>query len=301
MPRTQAFPYLRPVEDPLAACGGWMLHDADAEAVALPGHIEDWDYQVDIRLSRDVEVNRGGIIHDCGLDPDSKLTLKVSVHSPSADLRKRQVSHVLVEEVIGPEESTQIPLAVSIPGSTIFTAFELVTEIMLSRDQEPETCIVASAAGTRLWKESTRVRVEGSMGRFPVQEADLAKRGYKGCGWQLVWNAGDWDTDYFQGLLLLLNTGNPVVKKTIKDKDPMFEAMMRYDVARQLIVSGLRSEDFMSRHEGFDEDSVGHFILTLIHRCFPDSDIDHIATRFEASPGDFEASLQHALAMMGEQ
>lgn len=146
------------------------------------------------------------------------------------------------------------------------------------------------------------MRVEGFGARFPMEFADFPDHGYPpNAGWRLYWRK-DFHAQAMGTICLLINRQHErlrgIVSGAIHDpQSPAILEAIHFAVARELIVGGLNSDDFIEDTEGFPKGSIGEAILLLTQRVFGNEELDAVRQMYRNDSDRFDCQLQHALKL----
>ena len=98
-------------------------------------------------------------------------------------------------------------------------------------------------------------------------------------------------------MMLLINESALDVVDAVRSDSSSVESevlrnMIKFDVARSLIVNALNDDNFMSESSSFEAESVGSAIRSLLSTCWPAMSPSAIKTMMIESPARFETALQ---------
>lgn len=273
--------------------GRWHIDRPDTGLpVHLGNDLKGWDYNFDLHLSLSVaEVNASRIREECGLPDEARMVMSVVVASPPARYRER----VWHSSIIG-AGSFSGDVAFEISGSSLSRLVELHTEVLLLDTTDSPDVFAPSLPGSRLWGRSHRVMLEGSASRFPMEVVNFEKhlvhlRAPRAL-WYLHWNPGDLEAPAMGAMLLYLNSRQRMLVRAAEENEPVLHELLSTDVARQLILGALASEEFMQDPGAFGEDTLGRVLRNLFGLCFPGLPPREVLALRAADPSQFEAMIQ---------
>ncbi|MCX6394842.1 MAG: hypothetical protein NTY57_08360 [Solirubrobacterales bacterium] len=285
-------PYLLPQEGTIKA-GEWVTPDGRA----LPERLLDWDPATPFEAIREVAVDFERLIGECQLGLGATLAVTSEIRSDRTTLR------VLGDTItVTADSSADVQSVLAVSGSALGGLVKLSTTLTLvsSGDSGP---LAASRVGSELWRSHTfGCALEGGAARFPTSAVSFSKSPLlddKGA-WSLDWQIQSLDEPVLASVRLLINTDNPRVREAIitgstAPDSEVIRSMISFDVARTLITSALRSDEFLARYESFPEGSVGRAIAELIQTHWGESP-GSLAQRLSIRPNRFEAEIQARFA-----
>jgi hypothetical protein len=237
---SRVMPYRTPSEDRVVA-GPWMLLEGPVYR-PLADQPPPWDYTTDLAVRREVTVDLGGTLTDCGLPEDAQILLAVRARS-DASLIRRTVLAVPVTRT-GP-----VVLEAVVPGADLAASVLLETVLELGQDVPVDEPFVPNAAGSLLWRDALSVPLEGGGGLMPLAPVSFAEAGLpSAAAWYLDLGDARWDNAALGTLLVLLNTDNTAVVHALEEPDdPAAGTLMsalEADVVADLVGRALDDEEF---------------------------------------------------------
>lgn len=289
----RAFPYRRPPSDVVTA-QPWRLV-AEGDELPLPEALPYWDYHMDLRFRRSVELTASRVRTDSGLPDDAALTLSVTWTSTGSGLRAPAASvPVRGDDPVG------IELDFRIEGSDLGGVLLLDTVLVLAERCRRNTSPTPWRAGSVLWRDQHRLRLQGDAPQFPMAVVDFADTPFlNDAGWHLQIGS-DLHAAAMGSLLLLINERNSAVTEAFRNAvkprpvDRAVLAAVRADVARVMTEHALRHEEFADGAD-FPEDSLGATLHSLFRRVFPGTTVEDARRRLNHSPNWFSSDLQAAV------
>ncbi|MFN2595144.1 MAG: hypothetical protein ABR579_09690 [Actinomycetota bacterium] len=200
------------------------------------------------------------------------------------------------------EPTTSITLEFVLEGWDLGETLTLDTELFLPDDLGESGAPSAFRAGSRLWSQRKKVRLQGNAPRFPLALVDPVRFGF---GEQTPWFLEirpELDTPTLGGLHMLINENNPVVRAAVEssqgrpESDPIM-SMLFYDAGRTLLEFALEQDD---GSQGYEEETVGHAMEALITRVFPGRSPAQIRDRRKSDPAGFAAEVATALGLLAD-
>lgn len=263
----------------------------------LPDMLATWDYATDLQLERTVDVDLGLVREEAGLPESVPLALGALWAS---DNHLRGAGSI--RKLEADEPTSRVTLELVLEGWDLGETLTLDTELFLLDDLEvPDGPPAAFRAGSRLWSQRKKVRLQGTAPRFPLALVDPLLFGF---GEQTPWFLDirpELDTPALGGLHLLINESNPVVRAAVESPDGKPEtdpimSMLSYDVGRTLLEFALEQDD--ASGEGYDEETVGHSMRALLARVFPGESLAQVRARRRSDPAGFAADVAAALGLL---
>jgi hypothetical protein len=267
-----------------------MLKTGD-ELREAPAYLDGWDYNTELDLSREIQVDVSVIRRQSDLSVDTPLLLSVSVFSTSTWMRKCVFSRALTAEV------EDVTIEIALPGADLGGNLRLYTSIVLNASVGTASAFVAHLAGSVLWSDRHEVRLQGDAPLFPISVVDFERASFpSGAGWHLDIGT-DLAAPLHASLRLYLNSARSAVVAAFANAGsprPEDRAVMRAifaDVARLMVEHALNQDDLRVAVE-WDENSLGFALQNLLLRFFPHGD-DLDATRMHRieHPSDFSTEL----------
>ena len=245
-------PYRFPSADVVRA-GPWTV-ELDGRRLALPSVFPTWDFATDIVLEREVEVDLAEALRASALGDDAALVLGVLWRSTASELRGPATVAVL-------DEPSPVRLTAELPGRRLGGTLELETVLMLSkaRDAEPWT---AFRAGSVVWTDRKRCKLQGDAPMFPIEIADFRPLGLDTrAPWHLEVR-DDLDSPAMGAIHLLVNRDIETVVAAVAHAGHPDEAeakvlsAMYADVGRTLVEFALNHGEF-GTDVVFEDETLG--------------------------------------------
>lgn len=291
-------PFAVAADDSVRFTTSW--HDVTGDDAELLGEsIKDWDHLTVLRFRADLEVDTASVRRSAHLGAGAGLMVAVSAGSSSTRMRGPVWTAAVTSTR---RERLQIEFEVA--GGELGGRLDLITQLVVT-EPDPVDELGARHRGAIIWRDRHSVLLEGDAAQFPTETADLSAAPYNmpRAAWLLELFTDDLDVAAAAAVRLVVNDAHPVMRKVL-DGDASAEAVlaleaMRWDVARQLIETGLSAPEFVERDEAFEEDSFGWLLRSVIATHFPgESPRSLLALRNRERPR-FEAALQDAARALG--
>jgi hypothetical protein len=251
--------------------------------------VPDWHYLTDITVEWSLDVDLEGLTKDCGLPGNARIGAMLAWRSERTNLRG---GGCMVNVVTGPNNLTEL-----LPGSDLGGAVTVEARIVLLEPDSAAERLAPPRSGSLLWNESHRITLEGSGGRFPTTAIDFVSGGLPGgeAGmWYLDIADSDLGASATQALRLYLNSTNTAVRAVLDnpaaDTSLPILRFLRYETARQLLMSALTDEEFDDRAD-YGRGTLGDTFVTLLRIYFPGRDITQLRNDYGLHPAEVDAEL----------
>jgi hypothetical protein len=286
-------PFVRPARPP-DGFGPWLLADED-DWRPLPSHLPNWDYQTDLVLRRQVQVDIDGLLHESQLSTTTPVAVIVEWRASASQLKGLALRRVIDGSLTG-------PLDVRLRGSDLAGRLSLITRLVVAEDSSAPQPFVANRAGDVLFEDQAEIQLQGEAGRFPIYVVDFASHDLDpDARWHL-----DVTSDPAQaaagGVRLFLNENDKeIVNAAIRaaNPTPVQKRLLEWlhaDMTRQLIDRALTQDWLDTLPDCVDDpDSLGASLSALVSNLFEGERLDVLAKLRETDPGRFASRLQGAL------
>lgn len=292
-----AYPYLRP--DPSTVeVEPWTLN-IGGDTVPLPESIDDWDYNLDLRLERDLRIDAERIRYQCRLPSDVPLAICVVWRSTGSGLFGRAAF-----EVLKSNDLVDHTLDITIAGSDVGGTLDVDTMVVLPSTHDNADTLAPRRAGSVLWQHRTTVRLQGDASQFPIAVVDFESSSLPdGAGWHLE-ISGSMEAAAMGSLLLLINERHKTVADAFgnagkpRNADQLVLSAVYADVARTMVEYALAHEEFVDEAD-FDEESLGEMLLDVFRQIFGGRTIKDIRLRIRENPSLIATEVQAATEIFG--
>lgn len=293
--------FIRPPKEAVQA-EEWML-TRDGVPEPLPPMVPDWDYNLDLQVSRIAVVDSATVRRECRL-PDASVISFAAVWRASGTALRGLVDIVPLQAGRAPQK---IALRGMIPAREAAGALILQSQLLLSRLPTTVPPLAPRLPGSVLWDDAVQVALEGSASRFPVEVVDFSAVLWApvGAGWHLAWNPHDLRLPVSASVTLYINSGHAAVISAVRgaSREPGANAIrsaIYFDVGRALIHGALRSEEFMEDPDGFPEGTLGRCLRNLLHLTFPGDGPDALRSTLLERSEFFDSMLQETMQLFGD-
>lgn len=294
--RTVAAPFPMAPTDALRFTVPWQLH-TPAGPTTLADDVPAWDYLASLALSAVVEIDADAVREACHLGERSQLRVVVTASSSTTKMRG-PIANLPV--TAGP-----MPIDVQTVGHELGGRLALDT-LLVAADVERTDALSPRAAGSILWRHRKTTWLEGESARFPTEVANLGAPPYftPGALWYVDVRTDDLETAALGSVRLVLNESHPAVTRMLAgDTSPEAHATLsalRWDVARQLILNALDSDEFVERGGVFEDDTLGAMLAGILTLHWPGESPAALRQLRRTEPGRFERELQDRAGLLGD-
>ena len=296
------FPYLTATNE-CWQLGPWRRLDAGADA-ELPDRLDDWDYSVPLSLASNVVVNVSRVRKIAHLSSEDSLVLAAIWEASSTGIREAASRHELPAD-----GERSFELLLNLDGAMLGGHLTLERQIVLSSVGSGDDRLAARLGGSIILRESrgsrTTVILEGDAARFPTEVIDFGQLqiAEPDALWWLELDLTDLEQAPLSSMRLYVNGGHPAVRRALAGNDGIGElvrSVLRWDVARALILRALGHDDFCNDWDTYQEGTVGLTLQELIQRYWPGEHAESLRARRQSNPARFEYQLQARLALLGD-
>lgn len=280
---------------------GWMIGPPGGPLYDAPDVLDDWDYEQDIQVAVQVEVDFPQAAAHLGINA-SELKLAVTlVAGTGVGSLPRRLDRLKTEVI--DENNPAIMLEGLILGRNLSGQLQLSLRILLDSPPGSGNALSPKQRGARLWQIHRNILIEdGGDSRFPIELASFSEN-FQGnseryAPWLVDWNPDAFEADFGGNVRLYVNADLGNVVARFVEGDALTLQTMVADVMTQMIDVALDldgEEDLTQFHEG----SIGHQTRVWIDNAFPGQSLDSIRQLRTYKPGRFRASIL-ASADLGE-
>ncbi len=292
--RTSAAPFPMAPLDAVRFTVPWQLHTPEGPT-GLTEDVPAWDYLASLALSAVLEVDADAVSEGCHLGENSRLRVVVTAASSATKMR-------------GPVAVLDVPagpmaIDVRMLGHELGGRLALDT-LLVAAAVERTDALSPRASGSILWRHRKTTWLEGESARFPTELADLGAAPYftPGALWYVDVRADDLDTAALGSVRLVLNEGHPAVERLLAG-DASAEtnatiSTLRWDVARQLILNALDSDEFVERDGSFEDETLGAMLAGVLTLHWPGESLRALRQLRITEPARFERELQDRAGLL---
>lgn len=261
----------------------------------LTDEVAAWDYQATLALSAVVQVDTDTVKEICHVGEGSRLRILVVASSSTTKIRGLVAS--------APVTTAPVHLDIELHGHEL--GGRLLLDTILAGDQMISADELSPhAKGSILWRHRKTTWLEGEGSRFPTETADFGSAPFftPGALWFVDIRTDDLDAAALGSVRLVLNEAHPLVARLLAgDATAEVEAIMdflRWDVARQLVLAALNSEEFIERDGRFGEETFGAMLAGVIEQNWPGESPRALRQVLHSDPGRLERELQDRAGLL---
>lgn len=265
----------------------WHVCVAGRAPKVCEGFVADFDYEMQLAFSYDVELDRATIFEGVGLPPDAVVHAYLIADCQSSNTR--------LSASVPLSGSNALRVELEVPSGTFAGAVELSRGlVLLSPGTSDDGGIAAERIGSRLIGDETfTCRLEGKWSRFPIEAADFSRAGLPDAAWFLRMTHTDLDEPFMGSVRLLVNSNHPAGQAVLSGTDPSTNALvlnaLRVDLVRQLLFGLAANEPEIDRE--FPPDSVGS-VAESIAADLLSADLENVLERARNQPVELEMLIQ---------
>ena len=272
----------------------WQMHTTGGPA-PLDDDVPAWDYLASLDLSAVLEVDIDAVYTSCHLGENSQLRVIVTAASSTTKMRGPVAS---IPVAAGP-----MPIDLRVVGHELGGRLALDT-LLVAAHVDRIDVLSPRAAGSILWRHRKTAWLEGESARFPTEVADLGAAPYftPGALWYVDVRTDDLDSAALGSVRLVLNESHAAVARTLAgDVSPETNATLsalKWDVARQLILSALDSDEFVERGGVFEDETLGAMLAGVLTLHWPGESPLALRQLRRTEPARFERELQDRAGLL---
>lgn len=292
--RTSAAPFPVAPLDAVRFTVPWQLHTPGGP-MALTDDVSAWDYLATLELSAVIEIDADAVREGCHMGESSQLRVVVTAASSTTKMRG-PVANLAV--AAGP-----MPIDLHLLGHELGGRLALDT-LVVAAHVERTDALSPRATGSILWRHRKTTWLEGESARFPTEVADLGASPYltPGALWYVDVRTDDLEAAALGSVRLVLNETHPAVARVLAgDESPAANATLsalRWDVARQLILNALDSDEFVERGLVFEEETLGAMLAGILTLHWPGESPRALRQLRRTEPARFERELQDRAGLL---
>jgi hypothetical protein len=267
--------------------GAWHYRIGSGDWLRAEAGVAGWDYLAQLEFHRDIEVDGLRARNACGLESETPVDIVVTAHCPAARFRQ------IVYRTLVPEGSWAGAMTFAIPSTEIAEQIRLDTEIILKGERPAAARLTARYPGSRLFSESIQLEIEGTRSRMPLESASFARQlSYlraPRAHWYVDCGSGDLHAPVMRGLRVYLNSDQPGFAVAAQRGEQTILAMLKADIARNLLETALADDSFQAGNLDFGEGSLGEAAVRVLRLCFRDMKPSDVLALARRDPSRFQA------------
>jgi hypothetical protein len=272
---------------------------AGSPATLLEDTVEGWDYAMDLRLERTLDIDLNAAAETLRIAPeDLLLTLVVTVGTGGA--RGERMRRVVWRSTPA-NDGSPMAIAFDLPGPWLSRSVTLTTELILGQDCAGSR-LSPRMATSRLWRDVKTVNIEPAATRFPMEATSFRTMfpdSSVSAPWHLEWSTADLDREFAAAVRLYLNKDIPEFVSRFTGGDPTDVRLVMGAVITQLCRGVVDIDAFdlsMAQEQG---ETLGGVTAAWLQRAFPNQALTTIRAIAQSRPAVFESVLA-TLASLGD-
>lgn len=301
MRRQVAFPFLT-LPEAAVRFDGFLVGDPGKPLVPASDIFENWDYERDIEVRADLEIDFTMASKALHIPEDELMLSAILKTGTGSGTFPRQIEystpHLFTNDS---PKSTLSAIHNSAKLSSRLWIQLSLTQRKISSVREP---LSPNVVGARLWSSELDVLLEdGGDARFPIELVSFSSafvgQPHVRSLWYLDWRFNDIDADFSGAVRIYVNSDMPRVSERFVEGDLLTLQSILGDVMSQMISLFLdHSEKEVAMGE-YSPNSVAFQILNWIEMAFPSQSITSVKSLRDHKPGSFRAAIL-ASAEIGE-
>ena len=172
------FPFLM-IPDELITKSHWLVELSSGLREEEPKYLENWDNATDLTVSRELKLASRQVsdalqipLDDCVLEILVLAGAGAAGHLPV----EKWIPFRQVLQCKSKEGGTGLNVKFKIPGSRLADTLHLETIVALGKPlKNVSSPLSPRLGGSIVWRDRTRIRLEGDISRFPTSEVDLGQ------------------------------------------------------------------------------------------------------------------------------
>lgn len=301
MSRSIAFPFLT-LPDQVVEPASWMIGDVGDPLFPCGSILDFWDYDRDLEVVRELEVDLPAAAEALGLRPDDLKLMAVLKVGTGRGSTPRTILHTISVPV--DETQGRAKLKAELDSTRLSSRLWLEASLVLAAEPDFPGKLSPLQPGSRLWSSSTNILLEdGGDSRLPMESVSFSQifagKRHEDALWYLDWRPYAWDSDFAGNVRLYLNRDRETFLQSVLVGDPFYLHMIMADVMTQLVSAYVVSDVSDSPHE-HDEGSLARQSHDWLALAFPGHSVHAIRTLLHDKPGEFHAAV-HAAAEVEDE
>jgi hypothetical protein len=254
------------------------------------GGIEDWGYDTPLFVGREIYLNIPLLVSELDLEDSGAEfglvhTVSISTLGFRKVIEKRRVA--AAAEIV---ESFETKL----DSHELSEELTLCTVLTLANDLDAIPPWAASQAGSQLWKDDTRILLEGFGSRFPMRDMSFSGQAKlpDNANWHLDWRPGLFHYSFNSAVTLLLNSDKPEFLRKMQEKDEILTEEVMGSIMAQICGYALADNNIFCDDADFPAGSLGGVARSWLLNALPGRSITEIRAEFERTPSSVHSALR---------
>ncbi|QDG52094.1 hypothetical protein FIV42_15485 [Persicimonas caeni] len=265
------------------------------------GDADHWDYLVNLRFSRALEIDLAAFREACQLSEDARIAVFAEWSTDLTNYMRGRGEEVEIDL----DEDRRIEVSLSLPiwGSQTGGTLYLHTFVMLVEENSPQPG-GARVPGSVLWQTTEKRILESPGSRLPVCVVNFKdfpeKFDNPNAAWVVEVVPEGFELPPSVGMEIYLNSQHQELVELVSPDDSSYGSafatqMMYFDIGRQLISRAVSDEVFCDPEHQYPEGSLGDSLRARARLLFPNLTLPQIGALHREAPQRFETIVQGAL------
>lgn len=273
--------------------GDWHRNDiqsGDASWLLNGSAIEDWSYDTPVKIGREIKFDAELLLEELGFS-DSNALFEIIHIVKISSLRFRKILH---REVISLSQNHLSQFTATLDSNELCEELILVSLLVLKENTHGTSTCSPSARGMICWSDETRIVLEGSGSRFPMQELQFSKhhRLPGTATWHLEWRPALLHYSFNSAVTLMLNSEQKDFFERIQGGDEVVIQQMMSSITGEICSHLLEDEDFASEDIDYPDGSLGYVVRSWLFQSMPGKSLSDIRATYRQSPALLHTALR---------
>jgi hypothetical protein len=256
----------------------------------------DWSYDTPLLLGREIVFNSEKMLDELDLvdsDPEFELvhSIKISV------LGARKTLH---RNSFRPGDSEKLDFVAILDSSELCEEITLISTLILKSNLSNVPDWAPSKKGSTCWSDETKVILEGSGSRFPMQDTPFSQHPTlpNHASWHLDWRPGLLHYSFNSAVTLYLNSEKSEFFDRVKDGDEILLEQIMSGITGEICSYLLDQEDFINTDVEYPDGSLGSVARVWLHQALPSMTLLDIRNTYIRSPNTIHTALRSLTAVI---
>lgn len=273
--------------------GSWYQHSGQTNVpkwLAHGDHIDDWSYDAPLSLGREIRFDSETLLDELDLQ-DCEPIFELLHIARISSLGLRQILH---RETLELSSNHTSRFEVILDSNKLCEEVGLSSSLVLKETLKGAPPWSPSTRGAICWGDDTKITLEGSGSRFPMQERAFSQHHKlpNSAAWHLDWRPGLLHYSFNSAVTLLLNSERTEFFKRIQEGDEILVEQVMSAITGEICAHLLAVEDFIRDDVGYPEGSLGFVVRTWLLQAMPGKSLADIGRAYDISPSGVHTALR---------
>lgn len=279
----------------------WEISDSMGHSVPLHKQLSDWDYQRDLYIKRNIQINKKIAAMQLNVsESDLALSIVVRVGTGQGTMPRKWIRNIDFQDASG---ELRFDIDEVIYGDQLSSRLRVETIILSGPASDSADGLAPKMDAARVWSDSIDISLEETSPRFPMETMSFSKH-FPGTRhvnslWYLHWSPGAYEMDFGNSVRLYINSDHEVFLGRFIDGDPLTLQSIMGGIMSEMCINYLLNDNESTSIDKFEIGTVGAYINRSFSLAFPAENINSIRSKLINNPSGFSAALI-AAADMGE-